>query len=772
MKVKELPKVRSLDPNRYILVTSASLSPSNVDEIFDLLSPYIGEKHDILGREGLNRLLGLPEFAEVEKRHYKLWLASSNVLENLLRSEVNRSILTDTRDELELIRKELPLYVQNSSFRDALKLLGNNNFVMISGPPGVGKTMLGRALVAYYLEKGRYELVYVQGSIEHAQSLYSEERQQIFFFDDFWGSVFARNPNDRNEDRRLLKFLEKIQDQSDKKLVLTTREYVFQQGASLQNYPELASFLAETKCVINPERNTKSHRAQILLNHLYFSELEDDALSTFVWLKEYEGIIDHKAFTPRLIKTFIRDFVRSKHDSSSFGRRFSEFLDDPYEFYAEIFAKQTDTAKVVLLIVFISNDPILFEHLLKTLKRSIEPARDVGLRVELAAVSDAIATLEQTFIITSKAADFEPGELKINFVNPSVKDFLLRHLREQIHVYGDILIKSACFFNQLDFVFDTRPGTRIDDYEADDPLFGESIVLRGEQIQLLKSKFLQEFESLNYSTLRSESGDRYTYSAPNEDAFVWKLIRMTGLFDLNVHSDVKEFVLNHHSVSMRALMADGEGKPLSREAMMNFPQLTERLLPYSTNNFDGLVAAFYRSITFTSEFRAMGWLGEVFPEQFKEFVRSNRREIKGKVVETILDDADYFAIDEREFAQLVDEDMDDVLKMFGMTPTRAFAERVYEVAEEIPPWKRSTRTQSSDDWDTALIDLEDGYDPEQVDDDFKALLGYLNGRKIIVTRRKKNSSPSCRYSAGRMLKQCFDQFAYRLIQIFFLIAQC
>src|SRR5690606_23737579 len=54
---KEVKKLPSLNPERYILVTSAGLSPKNKDEIFKLFQPYIKSTADIFGKEDINNLL-------------------------------------------------------------------------------------------------------------------------------------------------------------------------------------------------------------------------------------------------------------------------------------------------------------------------------------------------------------------------------------------------------------------------------------------------------------------------------------------------------------------------------------------------------------------------------------------------------------------------------------------------------------------------------------------------------------------------------------------
>ena len=54
---KEKAKIIKLKPERYILTTSAPLSPQQSDELKDLLSPFVQSTDDIFGRDRLNSIL-------------------------------------------------------------------------------------------------------------------------------------------------------------------------------------------------------------------------------------------------------------------------------------------------------------------------------------------------------------------------------------------------------------------------------------------------------------------------------------------------------------------------------------------------------------------------------------------------------------------------------------------------------------------------------------------------------------------------------------------
>ena len=75
-KKHEASKVRKLNPSRYIFVTSLALSAQNKKDISDAFSPYIKNESDIIGNEDLNSLLA--KHPDVERQHYKLWLAGTN----------------------------------------------------------------------------------------------------------------------------------------------------------------------------------------------------------------------------------------------------------------------------------------------------------------------------------------------------------------------------------------------------------------------------------------------------------------------------------------------------------------------------------------------------------------------------------------------------------------------------------------------------------------------------------------------------------------------
>ena len=294
--LKEVAKVKTLNPHRYIISTSVGLTPENKTEIQTLFNSYIQTTEDILGRDDLNNLLG--QNPDVEKQYYKLWLGSTVVLEDILNKRINNW----SAIEMEAIRREVSTYVMNKSFDDALDILTKNRYVVISGIPGIGKTTLARMLVNYLLSEGYEEFVKLGGIGDAAQKLQTGKKQ-IFFYDDFLGSTYFQN-EEKGFDQKLVAFIEKVKNVSDKVFILSTREYILAEAK--QTYEVFSTKNIElAKCVLDLSDYTESIRAEILYNHLAMAELPLPYVRALLEKRSYLRIIQHSNFNPRIIETFL-----------------------------------------------------------------------------------------------------------------------------------------------------------------------------------------------------------------------------------------------------------------------------------------------------------------------------------------------------------------------------------------------------------------------------------------------------------------------------------
>jgi len=131
----ENEKVKALNPERYIFCTSQGLSPSRKDEILQIFKPYIKDTADIFGRDDFNNLLG--KFPDIEKKNYKLWFESTEVVQRIL----NNALYTFSEFTKDEIARTINTYVQTAHFESALDLLQENRCCILVGDPGVGKPL-------------------------------------------------------------------------------------------------------------------------------------------------------------------------------------------------------------------------------------------------------------------------------------------------------------------------------------------------------------------------------------------------------------------------------------------------------------------------------------------------------------------------------------------------------------------------------------------------------------------------------------------------------
>ncbi|MBA8906056.1 TIR domain-containing protein [Aminobacter ciceronei] len=87
---KERQSIDRLAPKRYILVTSAPLTPKNKSALSEIIGPSLQTPGDIFGPGDLNALLR--KHSNIEKAHQKLWAQSTSVLETVVTEAVGKAL--------------------------------------------------------------------------------------------------------------------------------------------------------------------------------------------------------------------------------------------------------------------------------------------------------------------------------------------------------------------------------------------------------------------------------------------------------------------------------------------------------------------------------------------------------------------------------------------------------------------------------------------------------------------------------------------------------
>lgn len=439
LRKEELPKILKLKPARYILTTSVPLSPQQADELKTILSPFILSTDDIFGRERLNSIVD--KHPEVERRHIKLWVGSAGVLDSILNAKTH----VISREEVECTIASAKVYVRNKSFDEALAILKEHHVCIISGLPGIGKTTLARMLLLYFHER-KYDVVKIESDIAEAREVSYNNRPRFFYYDDFLGQTAQADKLNKNEDQKLLDFMRSVRDSKDSVLVLTTREYILNQAKL--HYEKLDREKFDHRiCVIDLSKYSRRIRAQILYNHLHFSDLPRQHLERFVASKGYVKIVDHKNYNPRLVEYLTSAIWVGKTPSEQYLALFIANLDNPVEIWGHAFRNQLSRRARHLLFVLTT---LPRETILKDIEIAFEAFHNqqcerCRISFDAGDFRSALKELDGTFVATQKIGEF----VVIRFQNPSIRDYM-----QNLLLNGELLteiIESLVFFEQAEW---------------------------------------------------------------------------------------------------------------------------------------------------------------------------------------------------------------------------------------------------------------------------------------------------------------------------------
>jgi hypothetical protein len=481
----ELEKVIKINPERYIVVTSLPLNPSEKEKIKGMLTPYILSTSDIYGKEGINSLIS--EFPEIEEKNYKLWLSSTTVLNRILKNGIKGRSEFIKSEIIEKIR----VFVPNKEYEKAVNLLNSKHFILITGVAGIGKTILANMLSYNLLEKD-FELIYVT-EIKEADEAYKQEKRQIFYFDDFLGSTTLDLKSSRNVDTLIVNFIERVKKDKQKRLILTCRTTILTQAK--ENSEKIDNSKIDIdNYEVKLEDYGKLEKARILYNHIYFSNLTDGLRKIFFKEEFYWKIIRHKNYNPRIIQ-FFTDIDRIETEIP-YDKLILSFLDFPEKIWRYAFEKQiSETSRIFLSTMFsLSGRYVISEAKLKEVfdNRINYEILNNNFTKATNIFNSSIKELQNAFIKhIVEIRDHNLNTSEFSFFNPSLEDFLIHYFSEiNLEAYFDVL-KSSIYIEQ----FKNRISTKKEDFKK--------VLFLGSNSQKLLNIFIERLPDLKtYSSIK------------------------------------------------------------------------------------------------------------------------------------------------------------------------------------------------------------------------------------------------------------------------------
>jgi len=432
LKAEELDKVKKLNPGRYIFVTSKKLSRINKQEIKDIFQPYIHTEGDVWGIEDLNAFLSKRENQDIVERNYKLWITSTTVLDFLY----NNAIKGRSQSTILEIKEKTHKYVLTVNHDKGLKILEENNVVILTGEPGIGKTTLADNLAVHYMAKG-YEFCDIEENISEAESLFrkNEEKNILFYCDDFLGSNMYDAINNK-KDSHIIKFINRIKKDNSKKFILTSRTNILNKAYSLSHIFQNLK-IRDNEFLLTIENLSSIDKARILYNHIYHSNLPEKFIDIIYLDKRYKEIIKHRNFNPRIIEFITDSSLIGNLKPESYWSYITKSLNKPEIIWADYFQNQTDDCVRALTYLTVFNKGKINEDNLRNSYNVFLSIHTVNLGDNSDKSFEAVRKLATRSLLNRN--QIEENKYEYVLFNPSIADFVLSTYSNEIDLICNIL---------------------------------------------------------------------------------------------------------------------------------------------------------------------------------------------------------------------------------------------------------------------------------------------------------------------------------------------
>lgn len=414
----EVNKVAKLSPKEYYICCSKELSPQKVDDIYQMFSPYMSSASNVITLTDIDDFLNDPANIEILKKHYKLWIESTGILQDLS----NTNVFIDCETLLADIESEKNLFVKTSAFNSALKCLQDNKTLFITGHPGVGKTVTSKMLVLHYAAIG-YRVRFstnVSDLDELKKSLSrNPDIKEIILVDDCFGQAYFNMKESQNTE--LLALINYVNASPNKVLILNSRITILQEAK--ERKPELLKCFEGKQCkvyILDMTAIDIVEKAKIFYNHIAFNGMDKEYFAEIKKDKRYYNIIRHPNYTPRIIE-FICNPNRYKAIPPVDYYEFAmQQLNNPKEIWKDEYERRLEKVdRILLLTLYSLSDSAVSEEKVKSCfecRVADEPDIDTTINQYEASLSRLLDGFVQ--VVSAN------GIKKLAMVNPSVNDYL------------------------------------------------------------------------------------------------------------------------------------------------------------------------------------------------------------------------------------------------------------------------------------------------------------------------------------------------------------
>lgn len=456
---KEIGKVKELNPQKYYVCCAVKLTAKNKQEIYKLFSEYMESANNVLSLLDINDFLENPENIDIVRKHYKLWLESTNILNEI----VNQSIFVDCESLLYNIEENSKEFVATHCYYECLEILEQERMLLLLGMPGTGKTVTTKMLALYYASKG-YRIRYTtNGDIRDLKNALSTQKElpEVVLLDDCLGQHYFKMKE--TQENELLGLIKYIAMNKSKKLIMNSRVTIFQQAK--ERSIEFRQFAEDKKFkikILDMGKISIPDKGRIFYNHIYFKGVPTLYYQDIRRDYNYRKIVMHNNYTPRIMEFVTREINYRNVQSEHYSEYVMKCLENPTEIWHDEFSQKLQQEDRVFMTTLYSLTDTSIDA--KALKRAFNYRLSHTMTVDTSKNiwEDVLKRLEGAFILILE----KNGKKEIGVINPSVNDFLKEYLHKN-DIERENIKENATEYEQIKRGFSAEMKDIIQAGEAD-----------------------------------------------------------------------------------------------------------------------------------------------------------------------------------------------------------------------------------------------------------------------------------------------------------------
>jgi hypothetical protein len=283
-------------PRHYVLMTNVRVRPSAKERVVNAVSPAMPDATvHVMDRLWLDvALTAVPEL----RRSFPTMLTFRDLVA-VVDDVVSHSLRNRSQAFLNDARDLQPVFVATRAYAKALAMLQMHGFVVLTGPPEMGKTAIAKMLALVQVTEG-WDVIDCRGP-EDFERTFDTQRHQLYVADDVFGSTEYQPAIAQAWERALSQVISRLDDSHW--FIWTSRPAPLREGLNALHLQGPAErFPAPANVTVDAADLSSEERALILLAHCQHTTLSEP-VRQFV-ARHGVALSTHAQFTPQRAARF------------------------------------------------------------------------------------------------------------------------------------------------------------------------------------------------------------------------------------------------------------------------------------------------------------------------------------------------------------------------------------------------------------------------------------------------------------------------------------